>query len=937
VPIKTYLSILPLTIVSATICAAQYTISTIAGGAPPPTPVPAVNASIGGPSSVTLDSSGNVYFSSLNCIFKIDSTGTLTRIAGNARAGYSGDGSPAVSLQLSAATGLAFDAAGNLFFADSSNQRIRKLSPSGALSTVAGNGGLEFISYGSIGDGGPASNAGFYYPGAVVVDAAGDVLIADTSNNEVRKVSPNGTITALAGTGASGYTGDGGPATSARLAGPSGLALDAAGNLYIADNSNNRIRKVSPSGMITTVAGNGILGYSGDGGAATSAELAYPNAVAVDSSGNLFIADSGNFVVRKVTAAGVISTVAGGASGPALGDGGPATSAYLQSPYAVAVDNAGNLYIADINAALIRKVSPSGIISTFAGNGYFNFSGDNGPATTAQTSPIYSPVMDAAGNIYFIDPPRIRKISTSGTITSVAGNGQYGSSGDGGPATSAELSMPSGLALDSAGNLYIADPGSTSIRKVSPAGGITTLARLANPGGFSGPYGIAVDSASNLYVTLNPQSAIVKISPAGLQTTILGNPNVNKSGLSGDGGPASAALMSRPFGIAVDGSGNLFVADQNNSRIRKISSSGVITTVAGNDQFSTPGSYGGDGGPATSAQLNFPTGVVVDGAGSLFIADYRNNRIRKVAPNGIITTIAGGFFPFAYQGDGGPGTSAALNSPNGVLLDPSGNVYFSDYGNGAIRKLTPAAPGNVPTVGAGGVTEGAGYQAVVSPGGIASLFGTNLAATAAGASSIPLHGLLDNVAVVITQYVEPYFGSTFLSGLFYLSPGQINFQVPWELAASTPTQIVVISPAGTSSQQTVTAKAVSPGIFSIDSSGQGQGTVTNANTGVPAAPGTPIARGQYITIYCSGLGAVSNTPLDGAAAVSASLSSTSSNPTVTIGGQAATVSFSGLAPGFVGLYQVNALVPQSVTPGSAVSLTLSIGGVNSNTVTIAVQ
>jgi len=334
------------------------------------------------------------------------------------------------------------------------------LSSAQTIITIAGNGVRGFS-----GDGGPAINASLNSPFGVVVDAAGNLFIADNENRRVRKVAPAGTISTVAGNGISVFFGDGGPATSAALASPTGIAVDAAGNLYIADTLNHRVRRVTAGGIITTVAGNGLRGFAGDGGPATAAFLDEPYGVAVDTAGNLFIADSSNNRIRKVTTNGAISTLAGNGRYAYAGDGGPATNASLAFPNGVAVDAAGNVYIADTRNARVRKVSPNGIISTLAGNGsVFPFVGDGGPATSATVSAPYSVALDGSGNVFVADLQRIRKVSLGGTITTVAGNGNIGYSGDGGPATSASLGSQ-GVVVDAAGNVFIADQ-SNRVRKV---------------------------------------------------------------------------------------------------------------------------------------------------------------------------------------------------------------------------------------------------------------------------------------------------------------------------------------------------------------------------------------------------------------------------------------------------------------------------------------
>ena len=348
--------------------------------------------------------------------------------------------------------------------------------------------------------------------------------------------------------------------------------------LYL--GSGGRKSAKDMNNVITTVAGNGIGGYSGDGGPATSAQLNWPYGLAVDGQGSLFIADTFNYRIRKVSSDGVITTVAGNGVRGYSGDGGPATSTSLHYPHGVAVDGQGNLFIADHGNYRIRKVSPDGIITTVAGNGVYGYSGDGGPATSAQLSNTYGLAVDGQGNLFIAEYCRIRKVGPDGIITTVAGNGTPGYSGDGGPATSAQLNRSIiGVAVDGAGNLFIADHGNYRIRKVSPDGIITTVA---------------------------------------------GN---GVWGYSGDGGPATSTSLHYPHGVAVDGQGNLFIADYGNYRIRKVSSDGIITTVAGNGN----GGYSGDEGPATSAQLNMPTAVAVDGQGNLFISDSYTNRVRKVS------------------------------------------------------------------------------------------------------------------------------------------------------------------------------------------------------------------------------------------------------------------------------------------------------------------
>jgi uncharacterized protein (TIGR03437 family) len=691
-------------------CVHAQVITTVAGTdfAFPPTPIAAINAPIGIVAGVAIDASGNVYIADgalgSNLVFKVDQQGVLTVVAGNGTLGFSGDGGPATSAALGSPAGVAVDTAGNLFIVDSFNERMRKVTPDGIISTVAGNGTNGFS-----GDGGPAINAELSLSdyGAVAVDAAGNLYIADEGNNRIRKVTPGGIISTVAGNGAAGYSGDGGLAASGALnlsnsayATYAGIALDAAGNLFIADTFNNRIRMVTPAGIISTVAGTGAYGYSGDGGPAAKAALRYPNGVTVDASGDLFIADTFNNRIREITPGGIISTVAGSANGYS-GDGGLATSAELDSPTDVVVDTAGNLLIADSVNDRIRKVTAGGVISTFVGIGSVRFGGDGGPATSAALNYPSGAAVDTAGDLFIVDylNNRVRKVTPGGIISTVAGNGTAGHSGDGSPAVGAELFFPISVALDSSGNLYIADSVNDRIRMVTPGGIISTVAGTGTLG-YSGdggpainaelanPVGVTVDATGNLFIADRSNNRIRKVTPGGIISTVAGG---DMFGNTGDGGPAISATLNWPTGVAVDASGNLFIADSGNSRIREVTPSGVISAVAGNGTYG----YSGDGGPALDATLRLNAdaaydGIAVDASGSLFIADYFNSRIRKVT-SGIISTVAGNGTR-GFAGDGGAAAGAELDYPADVTVDASGDLFIADTFNNRIREVLATAP-----------------------------------------------------------------------------------------------------------------------------------------------------------------------------------------------------------------------------------------------------
>jgi sugar lactone lactonase YvrE len=366
----------------------------------------------------------------------------------------------------------------------------------------------------------------------VAADSVGNLYVADTANNRIRKVATNGVITTVAGNGSAAYAGDGGTATNASLYYPYGVAVDSAGNLFIADTYNNTIREVAGNGIISTVAGNGSGTYAGDGGAATNAGLYYPYGVAVDAAGNLFIADADNNVIRKVATNGIITTVAGNGAAGFSGDGGAAASASLNSPESVALDAVGNLYVADFNNQRVRKVATNGIITTVAGNGVNGYSGDGAAAAGASLAGPPGLALDAFGNLYIADEGnnRIRKVDTSGIITTVAGNGSGGYAGDGGAATSASLNYPTGVALDASGNLYIGDQANQCIRKVLLYAGYPAFTLndvcAADAGLYTvvvtSPYGSVTSAVVALNVGMTPPQIISCDASFGLLTNQFG-------------------------------------------------------------------------------------------------------------------------------------------------------------------------------------------------------------------------------------------------------------------------------------------------------------------------------------------------------------------------------------------------------------------------------
>ena len=571
---------------------------------------------------------------------------------------------------------------------------------------------------------------------------------------------------------------------------------------------------------ISTFAGTGTKGYTGDGGAATAAELGGPSGLWFDSSGNLYFVDNYNQLIREIATGGTISTIAGTPTTPGYsGDGKAATKADISGPSFITVDpNGGLIYFSDTANNVIRDISGT-TINTFAGNNSL------GP----------------------------------------------GYNGDLEVATSAQLFSPEGLALDSAGNLYIGDTGNNRIRVVQKSGSsIDTYAGKAN----------------------------------------------GASGFYGDGGPAFLAQLFAPHGLAFDAAGNLYVADTGNQRIRKIDTHGIITTVAGSSGY---GGYRGDGGPATSALLYNPTGVSVDANGNLYIADSFNSVIRKVDANGTITTVAGNG-AFAYAGDGGSSTDASLNFPNDVRVS-GGKIYIADTQNNVIRVLTPILSGPPVVTGVGNASAFGGGSSIAA-GGFIEIYGTNMAASTrpwAGAdfngSSAP--SILDGVTVTIgglAAYVS------------YISPTQINALVPSNVGLGSQ-PLTVDTSGGRSAAFTVNVNATEPGFYapaSLNSGGKQYVGAFLTDFTTQVTPSKPAKPGQTIILFGTGFGTV--TPASRAGQIAAGPNTLTAPVQIFFNQAPATILYQGLAPGETGVYQFNVVVPQ-IGSSNSVALTFSQGGV----------
>jgi uncharacterized protein (TIGR03437 family) len=618
-----------------------------------------------------------------------------------------------------------------------------------STATVAGSSRLR--------DGNPATTVPLRYPYGVAQDTAGNIYFADSQDNRVRRVDTKGIISTIAGTGVAGFGGDGGPATQAMFNNPEGIRLDAKGaNLYIADYNNHRVRMVVlATGVVTTIAGNGSVKFNGDSGSALQIPMDVDD-IAVDSAGNVYVADYFNSRIRKVLAAdGTVSTIAGLANPGNGGDFGPAVQAALDGPTGISVDVQNNIYFVDSNNNRVRVISQSsGIINNFAGSGAYGYGepgydGDGGPAVKAFLLYPVSTAVEPNGNVLVLCIFELWRVEASdNSIHFIAGSDSLGFAGDGGaaisakfsvplyvtaapnddilladvgnyrvrkisggnvntvagtsildgiPATTAFLNQPDGLALDGKGGVLIADTGDTRVRIVPSTGVIANLTgtgvRGEDPGELFFPQGISYDSLGNLFIADNENDRIMKL-PAGSALMLeAGNGN---EGFGGDGSQANQARLNAPTGVAVDAAGNVYIADNGNERVRMVDLNGDISTIAGNGNPI----FVGDNAPAKNAQLD-PNDVAVDSAGNLYVADLLNHRIRKInLTTKVITTVAGIGTP-GYSGDGGPATSAQLKLPTSMAVDGAGNLYIADNGNSVVRQVS-ASTGVITTIAGNG-------------------------------------------------------------------------------------------------------------------------------------------------------------------------------------------------------------------------------------------
>lgn len=591
----------------------------------------AASARLNLPTAVAVDPSGFLLIVDGAAIRRITAAGAVTTLAGVVDRPGAVDGIGAAA-RFDSPSGIAADASGALYVADH-NAMIRKVTAAGVVTTVAG----KAYDYGVID--GAGSSARFFTPQGIAVDGAGNLYISDVDAsraNLIRKITPTGFVSTLAGSAAPGGWSDG-TGAMARFDVPTGVAVDRIGTVYVADSANQVIRRISGAGEVTTIAGKVDERGAVDGPAA-NARFFTPYGIATDVNGNVFIADTGNHTIRKLTAAGAVTTVGGTAAGGGAQDGLGAAAGML-APQHVAVDSAGNTYVADAGNGTVRKITAAGAVTTLAGSAGM-FGSVDGTGAAARFFGLTGLTVDNAGNVYVTDtrncvssclPPlstlnTIRKITPAGVVTTLAGgDGRGEAQFSDGTGTAARFYLPSGLATDSDGNVYVADCGNGALRKITPAGVVTTPVRTG-------------------LCRANPLTNLV--SPT------------------------------QPSGLARDSAGNFFLSDAGAHVIRKVSPAGAVSIVAGAE--ATPGTVDGT---ATAARLNSPRAIAVDTAGNLFVADTNNNAVRLVTPAGVVTTIAGKAGVDGVALGSLPGN---LSAPRGIALDGRGTLVVSTA-NGIVR------------------------------------------------------------------------------------------------------------------------------------------------------------------------------------------------------------------------------------------------------------
>jgi len=902
-------------LVAGLLCSAQQpvnTINTIAGGGA--TPTNPLSLDMPGPTSVLEDGSGNLYFTAPASayVWEMLTSGNIQNYSGLGWGYFAGDGGPVGSANVGQVTDIVMDSKGNIYMADIGASRIRMVNTSGIINTVAGSGTKCDDETGSqaCGDGASATaaTAELNIPTSITVDSAGNIYITDTVDNRIRVVNPSASAVTIAGTSVCAgciativgdgnacstttnpTCGDGGPASAAEVNDPKGIFITSTGDLYIADTGDQEIRVIKAA----NAGGTTITSYAGqvhaacpqstsgcnDGSQATSGLLRLPQGIMLDSNGNGYIADTGDHKLRYVNAStGVINTMAGTGVQGFAGDGGLAQQAELDAPNGLFVDSSLHIWVADTGNQRIREFLLAGNISTIAGGSL----GD-GPALSAQFAEPYFVAEDASGNIYFTDQAnnRVRKLTPGGgtyTVSTVAGTGSAGFSGDGGLATAATLSAPTGLALDNLGNLYVNDTNNLVIRQINLSSGIIkTVAgtpgvgcppptgcgdgAAATSASFTNPLGITTDSHGNLIIA-DYLGYRVRAVNMGSSTTTISNISIGSKdiatiagiGTQGDcsfghtcNGTAIKLGINHPGGVAVDGSGNVYFSDQWNNQVRIITTAGILNNYALNGK---PGPMGDGNAAATGAMWN-PLLVTLDPLGNLYISGGNDNLVQRVdvsttGPGGPheIGTVVGQPSNPTIGGFGGDTNLATANNVRianlGSSVDAAGNLYIADGGNNRIRyvPMGPSATSSVTSMNLGSspigtkssgktmtLTSAGGVELVVSSIGLTGTNANQFAQTNTCGTTPVNMGEDAHCTVTVTMTPSQY--------------GAISATL--SVTDNAPNSPQTVSLTGSGPDYTISA---SPSALKIAQGAQGTSTVTL----------TPVAQfNQLVGLTCTGV------------------------------------------------------------------------------------
>jgi uncharacterized protein (TIGR03437 family) len=906
-----------------------YVMVTAAGFVPPDSSF-ALQQHLVQPVVVAYDPYGNLYYGSYHQIWRLNPDGTDTLVAGTGIGDLShlGDGGLATAASLSWVGGLAIDAQQNVYISDFGAFEIRKVTPNGMIGRFAGTGALPAYLAPSNAASGITALKVPLNPGALAIDGA-NLYVSDVSTWSVLAFTLDGRNSkVIAGNHGNVSAGDGGLAINASLSFPGTLAL-ANGILFINEAGGARIRQVSfRSGIVSTLV-QLIQSYSSDNG---------NEGLAADTDGSVYV-QHGNTIDRIYGNTTTPQPYAGGGdSNP--GDPGPALQITLLTPKCLAINPVSHdLALADYNSNLVETISAAtGAIQTVAGMAHF--AGDNEPAALAVFNGLESVVADSQGNLYLADVGnnRIRMIGTNGVITTVAGTGIIGFSGDGGPAAAAALNLKHGpqfssnLAVDSSGNLYISDYGNGRIRKVDTSGVITTVAGggaaqiapgISATSAAIQPGPLAVDSKGNIYfgqvlTTLSSMiPTIYKIDTTGRLSPFAGGPS---SGKGADSGPALTTPIGYASCLAADSLDNFYICDSAYDRVLEVGGNGMMSVIAGNGNVPSGPLQPG---PPTAMAIGPPTSVAVDAAGDIFI--YATGQVMEIDSTGELSSIAGSnMAPFVSGGDGGGASQATFKSIAGMAVDPSGNLYLSDGGI-YLREAMPVGPNGAPPIISSGGVIGAGGSTppvqLVSPGAMVSIFGSNFSSPGIQTMVAPANIHLGLLPTVLGGICVSFGGLS--ASIVDVTPNQLNVLAPalppWPMTVQVTANCGGSHPVS-SNLSGIAVNVASPEFFSDPA---------NGNAISAAGINGPIVAGATVEAYGTGWGATN--PAVAPGAVPGAAAQLATLPSLTLGGEAipvANILYAGLSPCCAGLYQVDFVIPNDVPSGN-LPLVITVYGISS--------